>query len=98
MLFLKVLPFLLFVGAICFFYFKGIKELRSYEFSGVIESIRYDKKHIPYIYVNKKEYYLDANNWSLKGKIKVGDNIVKKKGELTLIIFDAKTGKVTPIG
>lgn len=36
------------------------KENFEYSFSGIVEKVRYDEKLIPYVSINGKEYYLDA--------------------------------------
>lgn len=49
------------------------------QFHGIVESVRYDKKAIPYVKVNGKEYYLDAG-YNFKRKIEKADSISKQKG------------------
>lgn len=58
---------------------KSNKENLNREFHGIVESIRYDEKDIPYVGIDGKEYYLDAG-YNFEGMIAVGDSMSKNKG------------------
>src|SRR5687767_12558833 len=67
--------------------------IKNFEFKGVVENVRYEKKGIPYVTVNSKTYYLSYNNWSLKRSIQKGDFIIKEKGALSITVIKKNSGE-----
>lgn len=58
---------------------KSDQENINRQFSGIVTSVKYDEKNIPFIIVKAKEYYLDAG-YNFEQKIAKGDSISKSKG------------------
>lgn len=84
---------IVFVAFLSFQAMKGSQENYQMEFSGVVESVSYDKKGFPTISVNKAEYYL-SNYYNFNYEIEKGDIIKKKQDERTCILIKKNTGKV----
>ncbi len=66
-----------FIGYLLISTKKSDETNRSVQFNGVIESVSYDEKGIPFVKLNGKEYYLDAG-YNFEHKLEKGDRLCKE--------------------
>lgn len=62
------------------------KENLSFHFNGVVDSVRYDIKGIPFVVANDEEYYL-SDGYDFNRKIQKGDSLIKEKNATTYILI-----------
>jgi hypothetical protein len=59
--------------------------LRNYAFNGEVENVDYDWNRFPIISIKGETYDLNYDGWETNSnKIRIGDRMIKKKGEMTL--------------
>lgn len=76
-------------------WFIAKKTALNYSFNGVVQKVEYSKfKDIPTITVNGTEYDLMYNTWGTNGdkaeRFRTGDTVIKKSGDLYIIIKHKK--------
>ena len=69
---------------------KGDNRLLEMTFNGRVQSIVITEKNTPQIVVGNKIYLLRTKKDFMK-KVKIGDSVVKKKGERNLTAFSGNT-------
>lgn len=84
--------FILFFGLGFFFFQRSEKRLLNYEFNGVIDSVGYCAKGFPYVKINNKVFYLEAD-WNFNHSLNVGDTMIKKKNSLEIKVIKKETGE-----
>jgi|GEM_PF-2615819 len=72
--------------------YQSDNEIKNYEIMGVINKVTRGEKGIPTIIVNGKSYYIFAG-WTLNTNLKIGDSIIKKKGDYKFIIYDKENAQ-----
>ena len=65
---------------------------RNYNFNGIVENITYDPNRNPVITIKGVEYELSYSGWNdgwdiVNNKVEVGDKMIKKKGEMELLLI-----------
>ena len=68
----------------------GPRKVLKMHFKGPVEKVWYDLKGYPFVIVKGHEYDLYGVIWHFNIKIKKGDIIIKKKGDLRIEVI--KTG------
>jgi outer membrane receptor for ferrienterochelin and colicin len=81
----KIAIFLLLAGIIK--HYVELQKATQWEFKGAIQKVRYDDKKNPSVTVNGTEYYLFYTGWDSHIKIRVGDTLIKNKGDLTIKVI-----------
>ncbi len=77
-----------------FFLYRRDYEINlNYQFSGIVERVRYEVKGKPYVTLKDKIYYLSFNDWNFNYEIEKGDSLIKRKGEMTIKLIKPN-GKV----
>lgn len=71
----------------------GEEENLDRQFNGVIENVHYDEKSIPYVEIDKKEYYLNMGYY-FGHKLEIGDTLVKNKGSEVYKLIKRTSGEV----
>jgi hypothetical protein len=60
----------------------------SYSFSGVVTKVVYNRNNYPVVTINRVDYELSFDGWDCNDhKIDIGDKMIKKKGNMTLLLI-----------
>jgi|GEM_PF-1381744 len=84
----------IFFSASLFLAYKGRSNLVSTAFEGKIDSISYDEKMIPTVFVKGIRYHLTPLRKEFVQKVRVGDFIEKKSDQACYIITKQKTEEI----
>jgi hypothetical protein len=60
---------------------------RKKSFSGVIQKMTFDEKHIPEVTIKGVKYYLSAYDSDIRDIIQVNDSLVKEVGSLNYLLY-----------
>jgi len=81
-------PYLILIVLVVFFGGSGLISdawARHMQFNGIVEGVTYDFRKAPTVRIGGKDYYL--NFGSLTKNIEVGDKLIKKRGEIRILLI-----------